>query len=422
MDKRGVWAHLHQTEGDWYCDNVALSSIVEQYGSPLYIYSGDHILNQYRAYHEHDRTASLSVHYAVKANSNLSILRMLAEAGAGFDIVSGGELARVLKAGGAAERIVFSGVAKTNEELNAALQAGIGCFNVESAEELERLAELAVNANKTARIALRVNPDVDPQTHPYISTGLKENKFGIAMDEALPLYQHAASLDGIEVIGMSSHIGSQITIMQPFLDALDNMLELAGRLSDAGIDLQHLDIGGGLGIVTPEQTDVQRPQDLSAALLDKLQDTPYVLHMEPGRSLVGNAGYLLSKVVGTKEQSGHHFIMLDAGMNDYIRPALYQVRPAFRNLSQPSDTEVRSEIVGPVCETGDTFARSYPLTAKRGDIIAIAGVGAYGMAMSSDYNTRPKAAEVLIVNGEARLIRERQTAEDLMAQEVGLLA
>lgn len=421
MDKRGVWAHLHEGVDGWTCDGAELAPLVEQYGSPLYIYSGDHILNQYYAYHEHGRSVELSVHYAVKANSNLSILRLLAEAGAGFDIVSGGELARVLKAGGSAEMIVFSGVAKTDEELNAALDADIGCFNIESGEELERLSQLAIKVGKTARIALRVNPDVDPQTHPYISTGLKENKFGISMDEALPLYQRAAELDGIEIVGMSSHIGSQITIMQPFLDALDNMLELAKKLADAGITLQHLDIGGGLGIMTPEQTDVQRPQDLSAALLDKLQGSPYSLHMEPGRSLVGNAGYLLSRVVGTKEQSGHNFIMLDAGMNDYIRPALYQVRPAFRNLSQRSDTEVRSEIVGPVCETGDTFARSYPLTAKRGDIIAIAGVGAYGMAMSGDYNTRPKAAEVLIVNGEARLVRERQTFADLIAQEVELL-
>lgn len=421
MNKRGVWAHLHEKNNGWACDGVALVPLVERYGSPLYVYSGEHILNQYNAYHEHGRSAQLKVHYAVKANSNLSILRLLAQAGAGFDIVSGGELARVLKAGGSAESIVFSGVAKTDEELNAALAADIGCFNIESAEELERLSQLAVNVGKRARIALRVNPDVDPQTHPYISTGLKENKFGISMDEALPLYQHAAELSGIEVIGMSSHIGSQITIMQPFLDALDNMLELAEKLADAGIALKHLDIGGGLGIMTPEQTDVQRPQDLSAALLDKLRGTPYALHMEPGRSLVGNAGYLLSRVVGTKKQSGHHFIMLDVGMNDYIRPALYQVRPAFRNLSQPSDTEVRSEIVGPVCETGDTFARSYPLTAKRGDIVAIAGVGAYGMAMSSDYNTRPKAAEVLIIDGEVRLIRQRQTFDDLMAQEVELL-
>lgn len=421
MDKRGVWAQLQQAQSGWCCDGVALLPLVERYGSPLYVYSAAHILSQYHAYHAHGRSGALSVHYAIKANSNLSILRLLAEAGAGFDIVSGGELARVLQAGGAPQRIVFSGVAKTDAELRAALDAEIGCFNVESAEELTRLAALAVDMGKTARIALRVNPDVDPQTHPYISTGLKENKFGIAMDEALSLYQHAATLDGIAVVGMSSHIGSQITIMQPFLDALDNMLLLADKLSEAGIALQHLDVGGGLGIVTPEQTQVQPPQDLSAALLDKLQGTPYALHMEPGRSLVGNAGYLLSRVVGTKEQSGHHFIMLDAGMNDYIRPALYQARPALRNLSRNTDIAVRSEVVGPVCETGDTFVRGYPLSAQRGDIVAMAGVGAYGMAMSSDYNTRPKAAEVLIIDGEARLIRQRQTVAELMAQELELL-
>ncbi|UJF24786.1 diaminopimelate decarboxylase [Suttonella sp. R2A3] len=422
MDNAGVWAQFSQQEETSYFDGVALLPLAERYGTPLYVYSAAHILAQYHAYHEHGREASVALHYAVKANSNLSILQLLARAGAGFDIVSGGELARVLEAGGDPKQIVFSGVAKSDAELRAALRAGIGCFNAESRFELERIAAISEEEGVVAPIAIRVNPDVDPQTHPYISTGLKENKFGVSMDDALALYQYAAGHPALRVLGMSGHIGSQITTLQPFLDALDNMLDLAATLEEAGITLTHIDMGGGLGIVTPEQTQIPQPSDLSAALLDRLSATPYALHLEPGRSLVGNAGYLLSSVVGVKDQSGHHFIMLDAGMNDYIRPALYQVRPAFRNLSHNQGVERRSEMVGPVCETGDTFARAYPMSAQAGDVLAMAGVGAYGMAMSGDYNSRPKAAEVLIEDGAARLIRRRQDVAELWAQEIDYLS
>ena len=397
---------------------VSLTELAGRFATPLYVYDAATIRARLRDYHAHGGDGAVFLHYAVKANSNLALLRLIAAEGAGFDIVSAGELARVLRAGGDAAQVVFSGVAKSDAELQAALAAGIGCFNVESAEELQRLAEVAGTLGKMAPFALRVNPDVDAQTHPYISTGMRENKFGVAPDAAPELYRWAASQSALRAVGVGCHIGSQIVSLAPFAEAADSLFALADGLRDAGIVLEHVDMGGGLGIATAESPQVPRPAELSRMLLNKLGGRPLRLHLQPGRSLVGNAGLLLSQVVFRKSQSGREFLMLDAAMNDYIRPALYQVRPTMVNLSRAYDGVSRMDVVGPVCESGDTFARDYPLCGERGDVVAICGAGAYGFSMSSQYNSRPRAAEVLLENGEARLIRRRESLEDLWAQEL----
>lgn len=397
---------------------VSLVDLVAKFGSPLYVYDGDAIRARFCGYLAHGLPRGLSLHYALKANSNLAILRLLAAEGAGFDIVSGGELARVLQAGGEPAQVVFSGVAKTDAEMEAALAAGIGCFNVESAAELHRLAEVAAAMGVVAPVALRVNPDVDAKTHPYISTGMRENKFGVALEDAPALYRFAAAQPSLRVIGVGCHIGSQIRALEPFLEAADSVLALADALLAEGIALQHIDLGGGLGIVTEDAVMPLSPAELSRALLEKVGERPLRLHLQPGRSLVGNAGLLLSRVVFRKSQSGREFLMLDAAMNDYVRPALYQVRPSLVNVSRPYDGVSRMDVVGPVCESGDTFARDFPICGERGDVVAIPGTGAYGFSMASNYNSRPRPAEVLIEGGKARLIRRRETFEDLWAQEV----
>ena len=395
---------------------VSLVDLVAEFGSPLYVYDGDAIRGQFRAYLAHGLPRELQLHFAMKANSNLAILRLLAAEGAGFDIVSGGELARVLQAGGDAAQVVFSGVAKTDAEMEAALAAGIGCFNVESAAELQRLAEVASAMGKVAPVALRVNPDVDAKTHPYISTGMRENKFGVALEDAPALYRWAAVQPSLRVVGVGCHIGSQIRSLAPFLAAADSVLALADALVAEGIVLEHVDLGGGLGIETADAFMAITPADLSRALLEKVGERPLRLHLQPGRSLVGNAGLLLSQVVFRKVQSGRAFLMLDAAMN--VRPALYQVRPSLVNVSRPYDGVSRMDVVGPVCESGDTFARDFPICGERGDVVAIPGTGAYGFSMASNYNSRPRPAEVLIEGGQARLIRLRESFADLWAQEL----
>ncbi|MDO4642612.1 MAG: diaminopimelate decarboxylase [Cardiobacteriaceae bacterium] len=401
-------------------DGVALSDLAAQFGTPLYVYSAEAIRARYRSYHAHGLHDEVVVHYAVKANSNLAILRLLAAEGAGFDIVSVGELERVLCAGGMPESTVFSGVAKTDAELQRALDVGIGCFNVESPEELQRLAALAAASGKVAPFALRVNPNVDAQTHPYISTGMRQNKFGVTMEVAPQLYRWAATQPSLRIMGIGCHIGSQILTLAPFLEAADSIFSLADTLLSEGITIEHIDMGGGLAVATAETPKAPEPAALVQALLQKLAGRPYQLHLQPGRSLVGNAGILLTQVVFVKEQAERQFLMLDAAMNDYIRPALYQVRPTMLNLNRPYDGHSMMDVVGPVCESGDTFAREYPIVGQRGDLIAFTGVGAYGFAMSSHYNTRPRAAEVLIDNGTARLIRRRETLTELWAQEMDI--
>lgn len=416
----GVWSILKQLDGRYCVGGVALETVAQRYATPLYVYDADYISAQYQRYHSQGASCEVAVRYAVKANSNLSILRLLAAQGAGFDVVSVGEIERVLVAGGEAQSIVFSGVGKTDAEIERALAVGIGCFNVESAAELAQIAKIAQAKQCVAPIALRVNPNVDAKTHPYISTGLKDNKFGIALHEAFALYEEAAQDPHLQVCGVGCHIGSQITTLEPFAEAFDCILALADRLTAAGINIAHVDVGGGLGIAVPEQTTVPNIEALMALLYARLADKPYTLQVQPGRSIVGNAGVLLTTVIGTKHHSGREFVMVDAGMNDYIRPALYQAYPAVKNLSRASEDEAVCDVVGPVCESADIFVKDCPVQAKAGDLLAFSGVGAYGMAMASQYNSRLRPAEVLISQGNAQLIRRRDRLLELWQQEIDL--
>jgi diaminopimelate decarboxylase len=357
--------------------------------------------------------------YAMKANSTLAVLQTFAAAGCGFDIVSGGELARVLAAGGSAARVVFSGVGKTRAEMRQALQAGVRCFNVESETELERLSEEAVALGTHAAVSLRVNPDVDAGTHPYISTGLKDNKFGIAHERALAAYRRAASLPGLRVAGIDCHIGSQIVQVEPYLDALDRLLDLVEAVEAEGIALHHIDVGGGLGIT---YTDEQPPQadELVRRLLQRLDTRGHgrrELLLEPGRSLVGNAGVLLTEVLVLKDAATKRFCVVDAAMNDLVRPAMYDAWMAIEPCLQRDEPPRAWDVVGPVCESGDWLGRDRPLAVQPGDRLAVLSAGAYGMSMASNYNTRPRAAEVMIRGGMPVLIREREQVADLFAGE-----
>lgn len=394
---------------------VALADLAQQYGTPLYVYDAAVIHENLQAYQSHEKNPK--IYYAVKANSNLAILKLAADCGAGFDIVSQGELMRVLQAGGEAEDVVFSGVAKTDEEIRYALEQGIGCFNVESEGELYRISMIAAAMKRKAPVSLRVNPNVNAQTHPYISTGMRDNKFGIALENAQTLYQTALKLPSISVIGIGCHIGSQILNLDPFLQAMQSLIALADNLQRDGIMLEYIDIGGGLGIAMQADDQAPAASELVAKLYEMLGERSYELHLQPGRSIVGNSGFLLSRCVGVKEQSGKRFVMLDAAMNDYIRPALYQAKPHFQNLSRHASGE-NSDIVGPVCETGDTFAKNIPLAAQPNDLIVMAGTGAYGMSMASQYNSRLRPAEVLIEKGAARLIRRRDSYIQLWENEM----
>ena len=403
-------------DGELFAEGVALSAIAERFGTPTYVYSRAHIEAQYAAYADALEGMPHLVCFAVKANSNLGVLNVLARLGAGFDIVSRGELERVLAAGGAADKIVFSGVGKTREDMRRALEVGVHCFNVESTDELERLQIVAAELGVRAPISLRVNPDVDAGTHPYISTGLKENKFGIAIADAEDVYIRAAQLPNLEIVGVDCHIGSQLTTLPPFLDALDRLLELIDRLGDCGIHLHHIDLGGGLGV---RYRDEQPPlaSDYIQAVRERLEGRDLGLMFEPGRFIVANAGVLVTQVEYLKHTEHKDFAIVDAAMNDLIRPALYQ---AWMDVTavRPRDGQARTyDIVGPICETGDFLAKGRELTLAEGDLLAVHSAGAYGFVMSSNYNTRGRCAEVLVDGTEAFEVRRRETVAELFAGE-----
>ena len=403
-------------DGQLFAEGVALSAIAERFGTPTYVYSRAHIEQQYRAYADALQGIEHLVCFAVKANSNLGVLNLLARLGAGFDIVSRGELERVLAAGGQPDKIVFSGVGKTREDMRRALQIGVHCFNVESTDELERLQLIAAELNVRAPVSLRVNPDVDAGTHPYISTGLKENKFGIAIADAEAVYARAAALPNLQVLGVDCHIGSQLTTLPPFLDALDRLLALIDRLAARGIPIRHLDLGGGLGV---QYRDEQPPLagDYIAAVRERLGDRGLTLVFEPGRSIVANAGVLLTRVEYLKHTEHKDFAIVDAAMNDLIRPALYQ---AWMDVVavQPRAAAARPyDSVGPICETGDFLAKGRELALEEGDLLAVCSAGAYGFVMSSNYNTRGRAAEVLVDGEQAFEVRRRESVQELFATE-----
>ncbi|OPA98991.1 diaminopimelate decarboxylase [Pseudomonas synxantha] len=403
-------------DGELFAEGVALSAIAQRFGTPTYVYSRTHIETQYRSFTDALDGVPHLVCYAVKANSNLGVLNVLARMGAGFDIVSRGELERVLAAGGQAEKIVFSGVGKTREDMRRALEVGVHCFNVESTDELERLQVVAAEMGVRAPISLRVNPDVDAGTHPYISTGLKENKFGIAIADAEEVYIRAAQLPNLEVLGVDCHIGSQLTTLPPFLDALDRLLALIDRLGECGIYLQHIDLGGGVGV---RYRDEEPPliSDYIQAVRERIEGRDLTLMFEPGRYIVANAGVLLTQVEYLKHTEHKDFAIVDAAMNDLIRPALYQAWMDVTAVT-PRASEARTyDIVGPICETGDFLAKDRQLALEEGDLLAVHSAGAYGFVMSSNYNTRGRAAEVLVDGDQAFEVRRRETVAQLYAGE-----
>ena len=403
-------------EGELHAEHVALAEIAARFGTPCFVYSRARLT---RAFEGFDRPFGGRPHlicYAAKANSNLAILNLLARLGSGFDIVSGGELERVIAAGGDPGKVLFSGVGKRAEEIELALARGILCFNVESQSELHRISRIAAQSRKTARISLRVNPDVDPKTHPYISTGLKETKFGVNVEDALRLYRDARKLPGIEIIGVDCHIGSQITEAAPFLDALDKLLGLVLQLESEGIRLQHLDLGGGLGIRYLDEVPPE-PDAYVAALLQRLAGRRETIVLEPGRALVGNAGLLLTRIEYLKHGADRNFAVVDAAMNDLVRPALYDAFHEIVPVHTRPDPTRRYQVVGPVCESADFLGRDRELAVCEGDLLAVMSAGAYGMSMSSNYNTRPRAAEVMVDGSNVYEIRSRETAAQLFALE-----
>jgi diaminopimelate decarboxylase len=397
-------------------EGVALADIAERYGTPCFVYSRAAVEDAYRQFDGAFGDAPHLVCYAVKANPNLALLNLLARLGSGFDIVSGGELARVIAAGADPHKIVFSGVGKTSAEMHQALELGIHCFNVESASELDHLDAAARHASRRAPVSIRVNPDVDPGTHPYISTGLKESKFGVALDDALPLYRHAAKLANVEVRGIDMHIGSQIVELDPHLDAAAKVLELVDRLSAEGIRLEHVDFGGGIGIRYRDEETVN-PHQYALAIRRLLGSRPLKMLLEPGRLLVGNAGVLLTRVRYLKPGPLKNFAIVDAAMNDLLRPALYDAWHDVRPVMPRTGTEQLWQVVGPVCESADFLAHDRVLALAEGDLLAVLSAGAYAMAMSSNYNSRARAAEVVVDGETTHLVRPRETVEELFAHE-----
>ena len=406
-------------DGELRLEGHALAGLARRFGSPLYVYSRGAMLDALAGYQRALAGLPHLVCYAMKANSNLAVLQTFARAGCGFDIVSGGELERVLAAGGDPAKVVFSGVGKTPAEMRRALEVGVHCFNVESLGELERLSAVAVGCGRRAPVSLRVNPDVDAGTHPYISTGLKDNKFGIAHDEALAAYRLAASLPGIEVVGIDCHIGSQITQLEPYLDALGRVLDLVEAVEAAGISIRHVDVGGGLGITYTDETPPSA-ETLVRGLAELMRARGHgrrELIVEPGRSLVGNAGVLLTEVQYLKRGATKNFCIVDAAMNDLVRPAMYEAWMAIEPCTpRAGETEVW-DVVGPVCESGDWLGRDRPLAIAPGDVLAVLSAGAYGMTMAGNYNSRPRAAEVLLDGDAVHLVREREDARSLFALE-----
>lgn len=403
--------------GELHAESVALSTVAAQYGTPCYIYSRRALEQAFKAWDDALSGMPHLICYAVKANSNLGVLNVLARLGAGFDIVSGGELERVLAAGGDPAKVVFSGLGKTEDEMRRALQVGIKCFNVESAAELERLQKVAAELNLKAPVSLRVNPDVDAKTHPYISTGLKENKFGIDIAQALSIYRRAAELPNLEIHGADCHIGSQLTDDKPLLDALDRMLLLVDELAAEGIHVRHLDMGGGLGVTYQDETP-PTPGEYLAKVRQKVAGRDLTLLFEPGRSIAANAGVLLTQVNLLKPTEHKNFAIVDAAMNDLIRPALYSAWMGIEAVRPRDDVPMALwDIVGPVCETGDFLGKDRHLALAQGDLLVVRSAGAYGFVMSSNYNTRPRAAEIMVDGHTTHLIRRRETVSELFAGE-----
>ena len=407
----------YRENGQLFAEGCNLSELAAQHGTPLYVYSRATLERHWHAFDQAAGDVPHLICYAVKANGNLAILNLLARLGSGFDIVSGGELARVVAAGGDPSKVVFSGVAKSEAEMRYALEQQILCFNLESEAELERLNRVAAEMGQTARISVRVNPDIDAGTHPYISTGLKQNKFGVPIERAVALYHQAAQLPNIEIVGIDCHIGSQLTELEPFLEAMDRLLALIDRLAAEGIHIHHLDVGGGLGVNYSDENP-PHPEQYAAALKAKLAGRDLQLIFEPGRAIIANAGVLLTRVEYLKEGEERHFALVDAAMNDLIRPSLYgawmNIIPADKSLQRPLR---RYDVVGPVCETGDFLGKDRELGLAQGDLLVVRSAGAYGFSMSSNYNARPRAAEVLVDGDAAHLVRQREPLADLWRLE-----
>lgn len=406
-------------QGELYCEQVPVSRIAKEVGTPCYIYSHATLIRHFRAYDNAFKNVPHIIAFAMKANSNLAILRLMAKEGSGVDIVSGGELFRALKAGVPPSKIVFAGVGKNADEIRDALKADILMFNVESSAEIHAINDVAASVGKKARVALRINPDIDPKTHPYISTGLKKSKFGIAADRALEEFKVASSLGYIEVVGVHAHIGSQLTEVTPFVESLKKVVTLIGALKGLGINIRYLNIGGGLGITYSDEKP-PLPQDLSDAVSPLVTGLDLTLVMEPGRVIVGNAGILVTKAIYEKVGEAKRFIIVDAAMNDLIRPSLYsayhEIRPVSESLLQRAKHVV--DVVGPVCESGDFLAKDRTLPeVKPGDLLAVMSAGAYGFVMASNYNSRPRVPEVLVKDGEVHVIRARETYDDLVRGE-----
>lgn len=409
--------HFEYKQGELYCEDVAIAALAEQYGTPLFIYSRATLERHWHAFDSAFDGHDHLVCYAVKANSNLAVLNLLARLGSGFDIVSGGELQRVLQAGGQPERIVFSGVGKLANEIETALELDILCFNVESEQELDRINEIAGRMQKSARISFRVNPDVDAKTHPYISTGLKDNKFGVPFANAEQVYLKASGLENIEIIGMDCHIGSQLTELSPYIDAFDRLLELIDRLRQQGINIHHLDLGGGLGIrYRDEQPPL--PAEWASALRDRLKNFDGTVVIEPGRAIAGNAGILVSRVNYLKHGADKNFAVIDAAMNDLIRPSLYGAWQEIIRVEQHSNASERVyDVVGAICESSDFLGKDRALSLKQNDLLAIRSSGAYAFGMASNYNTRVRAAEVIVDGDQHYCVRERESFDDLIRGE-----
>ncbi len=409
--------HFQERNGELYAEDVPLRRIAEQVGTPAYVYSLATLRRHLQVFDAAFEGIPHLVCFSVKANSNLAVLRTFARAGSGFDIVSGGELFRALKAGADASKIVFSGVGKTATEIRYALTAGILMFNVESPGELDTINAVAGELGAKARVALRVNPDVDPKTHPYISTGLKKSKFGIHIQRSVEDYRRARTLPNIEVVGVDCHIGSQLTTVPPFIDALQRIHDLVGRLHHEGFAIRYLDMGGGLGITYNDEQPPQ-PRDYAAALAEGLRGLDVTLILEPGRVIVGNAGVLLTRVLYLKSTDEKNFVVVDGGMNDLIRPALYGSYQGIQPVHARNGARLTADVVGPVCESGDFFAKDRELpTVEPGDLLAVMSAGAYGFVMASNYNTRPRPPEVLVDGDQFHIVRERETLEDLVRGE-----
>ncbi|MBT5370171.1 MAG: diaminopimelate decarboxylase [Gammaproteobacteria bacterium] len=412
-----MYPYIERKEGTLHIESLSLKSLATQYGTPLFVYSENAIRGQWSAYESGFSGQSHLICFAVKANSNLAVLALLARLGAGFDIVSVGELERVLKAGGDAGKVVFSGVGKRADEIRRGLEVGIRCFNIESEAELLRVNEVAAGMGVKAPVSLRVNPDVDAGTHPYISTGLRSNKFGVTIDEALRVYKEAATLPHLEIIGVDCHIGSQLTDLSPFEDALDRVLLLIDQLAEAGIQLHHIDVGGGLGIDYQDDSPPS-PQAYVQAVTTRLEGRDLEVIMEPGRAMVGNAGVMLTKVEFLKQGEEKNFCIVDGAMNDLIRPALYSAWQKIVTVEERNGGgAVNYDVVGPICETGDFLGKDRALNVQSGDFLAVLSSGAYGFVMSSTYNSRPRAAEVMVSGDQQWLVRERETIESLYAGE-----